>query len=82
MKLTTKIRLLAGLNKYDRAPVVILHDSDQEPIQEGFSWSYLTRGGRPIYHPSAYAKKGWSNMFYRASNRIVAVGDRYILSHF
>jgi hypothetical protein len=79
MKLSTKIRLAAGLHRLDRAPVFILRNSDQVPLEKGSSWGYETKGGTPITYPSAYKKTGWSNMVYRPSSRRVEVGDRWVL---
>lgn len=42
----------------------ISHDVDGHEIVEANRCGYETKGGRPIYHPSAYSKKGWSNMVY------------------
>ena len=45
------------------------------PHSIGESWHYETRTGMRIHHPSAYAKRGWSNMIYCASSRRVIVGE-------
>jgi len=45
------------------------------PRSVGESWHYQTRGGRRIYHPSAYSKLGWSSMVYCHSTRRVLVGE-------
>lgn len=37
------------------------------------SYRYKTRGGIEIYYPSAYSKKGWSNMVYCHAYCIVAM---------
>ena len=47
---------------------------DQAPAYEGQAHHYITRGGARIYHPSAYSKRGWSNMVYQASTLRVVVG--------
>jgi hypothetical protein len=44
-------------NKRDVRPYVNRELSD--------TWHYETRGGTIINHPSAYSKKGFSNMIYR-----------------
>lgn len=44
------------------------------PRSVGESYHYETRTGLRIYHPSAYAKVGWSSMVYCASTRRVVVG--------
>lgn len=40
----------------------------------GEAGGWYTRGGSPIYHPTAYAQVGWSNMVYRRDTRVVYVG--------
>ena len=48
------------------------------PRTVGESWHYTTRTGLPIYHPSAYAARGWSSMIYHHSTRRVEVGELWI----
>ena len=48
------------------------------PQSVGNRWHYETKGGRMIHHPSAYSKKGFSNMVYVASTRRVIVGADWI----
>lgn len=48
------------------------------PRTVGESWHYETRTGLRIYHPSAYAKRGWSSMVYCASTRRVVVGEQWV----
>lgn len=36
-------------------------------FDSGRSWCYRTCGGTYISHPSAYARRGWSNMVYHAA---------------
>ena len=48
------------------------------PREVGESFHYETRGGRRISHPSAYSKRGWSNMVYCHSTRRVIVGSDWI----
>jgi len=53
------------------------------PTLYGVSFFYETSGGRMIYHPSAYSKKGWSNMVYVPSTRHIQVGEDWnILKEF
>lgn len=40
----------------------------------GEAGGWYTRGGSPIYHPTAYAQVGWSNMEYRRDTRVIYVG--------
>lgn len=56
----------------------------QKPTVDGRrrSFRYETKGGRPIYHPSAYSKCGWSNMVYvRAEFFSVTVGIDWIAAN-
>ncbi len=48
------------------------------PRSVGDSWHYETRGGKRIYHPGAYSRRGWSSMCYVASTRRVLVGEQWI----
>jgi len=52
----------------------------QEPTTEGRKSRYTTRTGLPIYHPSAYAKRGWSSMVYHCSTLEIVVGAGWLIS--
>lgn len=45
-----------------------------EPHIEGEGWHFRTRGGTYVRHPSAYSRRGWSNLVYHASTRRIVVG--------
>jgi hypothetical protein len=60
---------------------VVLVPGDQAPILTGESGGYYTIGGTPIRHPSAYAKRGWSNMQYCTSTESVDVGADWAAAH-
>ena len=62
-------------------PVTIIPGSDQAPETEGRLGGWETMGGRPIYHPSAYSRVGWSNMRYRCSSYKITVGERWLAKH-
>jgi len=71
-------RQKVGFNpRYNRTPVVVIKNSDAEPRLLGESWHYRTRGGRYIYHPSAYSRIGWSNMVYCSSTLRIEVGENW-----
>lgn len=70
------VRQIAGAEP--RIPVEVIPGT-RAPVVRGRSYGWETRGGRPIYHPSAYAKCGWSNMVYRHSTRRVVVGEQWLL---
>ena len=48
------------------------------PRSVGESYHYETLSGSRIWHPSAYSKRGWSNMRYVASTRRVIVGSDWL----
>jgi hypothetical protein len=62
----------------NNAPIEVIPSSDQAPKVIGQSWHYETAGGARIWHPSAYSKRGWSNMRYCHSTVRVTVGELYI----
>lgn len=62
---------------YTAAPITI-EDGKLSPHWEGSSFHYETKGGRHIYHPSAYSKMGWSNMKYIPSTRHIVVGKEWL----
>lgn len=65
-KFRKAVREAAKANSY--VPVEVVDDQDlSEPEVHGEQGGYYTKGGSPIYHPNAYAKRGWSNMEYRCS---------------
>ena len=66
-------RRAAGLGAKDHPPVVIVAGTDA-PKETGDAAHYETTGGEWIRHPSAYARKGRSNMVYRPSSRRIVVG--------
>jgi hypothetical protein len=45
-------------------------DGNAAPVLEGSreSYEFRTRGGSVIHHPSAYSKRGWSNMVYHSAS--------------
>lgn len=68
-------RLHCGANS--SCPVVIDDPAaglSPEPGITGESYHWETRGGRRVYHPSAYSRKGWSNIVYCHSTISVEVG--------
>ena len=57
---------------------VELVPGDKVPTLKGESHHYETMGGSRIYHPSAYSKRGWSNMRYVHSTLRVEVGFEWL----
>jgi hypothetical protein len=48
------------------------------PRLYGEGFRHETRGGTRIQHPSAYAKRGWSNMIYVAASYEIVVGAGWL----
>ena len=61
-------------------PVDVI-DGSLPPHLLGDEWHYETRGGQRIHYPSAYAKRGFSNMVYIHSSLRVVVGDQWLADH-
>lgn len=57
---------------------VELIDGNAAPTIRGESFHWETMGGRRIYHPSAYSRRGWSNMRYVGSTIRVEVGRDWL----
>jgi hypothetical protein len=80
MKLTITQRrsvlAMAGVNQ-PNIPIQVV-PGNVAPYFAGSAWHYETAGGSRIWHPSAYASKGWSNMRYIASTRRVVVGVEWL----
>ena len=72
-----KIRRSFGI-KYTGVPVYVIPGSVQQPVLSGNKGGWYTSGGTPIVYPSAYSKKGWSNMVYKNSTRSISVGEEYL----
>jgi hypothetical protein len=62
-------------------PVVVVPGVATPPIEVGESFRYETKGGTYIRYPSAYKKKGFSNMVYVASTSCVEVGEGWLRAH-
>lgn len=74
----TAIRSRFNLEKVTSVPVVSIPGSLMPPKLTGKRGGWFTIGGTMIYHPNAYAKKGWSNMTYRCSTRVIYVGANWL----
>ena len=61
-------------------PVIVI-DGSSAPRETGESYYYETRGGKRIYHPSAYSRRGWSSMRYVPSSICVEVGRDWLVSN-
>ena len=68
-------RLAVGA--HNAAPVVVV-EGGSAPELRGDGYHYTTRGGEVVYHPGAYARKGWSSLVYHPSTRHVTVGADWI----
>lgn len=79
---TLPLRRLCRILTHSRfnMPVDVI-EGDFPPQVTGESHCYKTRGGKPIYYPSAYSKKGWSNMVYHNSTISIEVGSDWLKRH-
>lgn len=67
-----------------KATPVVLISSGPLPVSPprltGESYHYTTRGGTWVRHPSAYRRRGWSNLVYVPSTRRVEVTRAWLLA--
>lgn len=75
-----EIRNAAHAEWANVAVVVVAGAKAPEFVGEGFH--YETMGGTRVRHPSAYAKKGWSNLRYVCSTYRVEVGAEWVAARF
>jgi hypothetical protein len=54
--------------------VQMIYGDKPPSITSGRMGGHFTKGGRPILHPGAYSKIGWSNMQYLTNSEVVTVG--------
>lgn len=72
------LREMFGFNpSYGTIWVDVIEDASA-PRPKGRSGGFFTMGGTRIHHPSAYAKKGWSNMQYCCSTLRIVVGRGWL----
>ena len=77
-QIRTAVRRVFGLENNRGVPVKIAQWSNMEPRIYGEKGGHFTRGGSKIWHPSAYSRKGWSNMVYHCSTRFIIVGENWV----
>lgn len=77
IKVKRVVRELVNASSYTKVQVV---PGDKQPTLTGEGYHWETNGGTRISHPSAYAKRGWSNMRYVASTLCVEVGEQWLLN--
>lgn len=81
MTLTSQQRklILSGANvRRINMPITVISESTDAPVVCGTKWHYTTKGGKPIMYPSAYMRRGSSNMVYHPSTLRVEVGEWWI----
>lgn len=78
IKIKRIVRKAAGAHSNCRVEVI---DGQREPMVAGLHGHYRTKAGDFIRHPSAYSRRGWSNMVYVASTVRVVVGQDWINSN-
>jgi hypothetical protein len=69
--LAKKRRLIRDKFNANNSVPVVFDSSFVEDTIEGSSGGWYTKGGSPIRFPSAYSKKGRSNMVYKRSSLII-----------
>lgn len=82
----TAARLAAGASdRYGRAisayPVIVIPTGHLSPRLCGVRWHHETRGGTWVRYPSAYRRRGWSNLVYVCSTLTVYVGEEWLKQH-
>lgn len=80
LDLNTRRQVRRIANADNNLPVVVV-PGNAAPTRKGSSYHWETRGGTRIMHPSAYSRKGWSNIVYCGSTRRVEVGQDWLASH-
>lgn len=68
---STRTLIRGMFNVSNHVPVI--EGPVDKPILEGKSGGWYTKGGTRISHPSAYCKRGWSNMNYICSTLKIVV---------
>ncbi len=82
-KIRANLRKRFGYRPTDAIPISFLdkEGKDCEPELSGKSGGYFTKAGYKISKPSAYKKKGWSNMEYRKSTKVITVGEDWLTAN-
>jgi hypothetical protein len=73
-------RDVCELNSHYHPYVVVVSGKKSHvgPMLVGRGYHWETKGGRDVRHPSAYSKKGWSNLVYCHSTLRVEVGNKWL----
>jgi hypothetical protein len=66
----TKIRAIFQVSS--AVPVIVSNEVDRPAIFGSYG-GWFTRSGTPVSYPSAYSKKGWSNLVYQTSTKHILV---------
>jgi hypothetical protein len=72
-RLRRKIR--EHFNVHNQCVPVCIGDATEKTGKMG---GWFTCGGRPIRHPSTYAKSGWSNMVYECDTREITITKEWL----
>lgn len=70
-----RIRKICGVSN-NRVGIVRI-SGDSGPTITGQRGGHFTKGGDRIAHPSAYCRRGWSNMVYCCDSRVITVGTGF-----
>jgi hypothetical protein len=76
-KTRREVRKAANASRNNIPVKVVPGPAAPQELGEGFC--YRTKGGELIRHPSAYGRKGRSNMVYHCSNLRVEVGEEWLV---
>lgn len=83
VRLRSAIRVLLGTYNQARrnvVPITVLPPGETVGMV-GQRGGHFTAGGARIAHPSAYAKRGWSNMRYKCSTLCIHVTPAWLCEH-
>ena len=69
--LSRKRRLIREKFGVSNSVPVIFEENIEKPTIEGYRGGWYTKGGARIRYPSAYSKKGMSNMVYKKSTFLI-----------
>lgn len=72
----SRIRAMVG-RRGSHYPIMIMPGA-AAPRLVGESWHFATRAGKYVRFPSAYRKRGWSNLVYVPSSLTIEVGEEWL----
>lgn len=79
-RISKTIRAAAG-ETGTNLPIEDIDGFDEPRIVMERRWTHETKTGKPIWHPSAYSRKGWSSCIYVGRGRRIVVGRGWIIAN-